>query len=51
MIEIKHSGLAELWESFRIHYLEKHGLTVERIYNTAYDHGDAYVVAEALVGV
>lgn len=37
-----------LWESFRIHYLEKHGLTVEQIYNTAYDHGDAYVVAEAL---
>jgi tryptophan 2,3-dioxygenase len=36
-----------LWESFRTFYLEKHGLTVERIYDQDYDHGDAYVVAEA----
>lgn len=37
-----------LWESFKVHYLDKHGLTVEKIYNTEYSHGDAYVVAEAL---
>lgn len=37
-----------LWESFRTHYLEKHGLTVEKIYNSEYGHSDAYVVAEAL---
>ena len=37
-----------LWESFKAHYLDKHGLTVEKIYNTEYSHSDAYVVAEAL---
>jgi tryptophan 2,3-dioxygenase len=37
-----------LWESFRHHYLEQHGLTVEKIYNSEYSHGPAYVVAEAL---
>ncbi len=37
-----------LWNSFQTHYLEKHGLTVEKIYDSQYDHGDAYVVAEAL---
>jgi tryptophan 2,3-dioxygenase len=37
-----------LWNSFEEFYLWKHGLTVEKIYDTAYDHGDAYVVAEAL---
>jgi len=37
-----------VWESFRTGYLEKKGLTVEQVYNSAYDHGDAYVVAEAL---
>jgi len=37
-----------LWESFEKFYLAKHGLTVEKIYNTEYNHGDAYVVAEAL---
>ncbi|HYL45522.1 MAG TPA: tryptophan 2,3-dioxygenase family protein [Candidatus Limnocylindrales bacterium] len=37
-----------LWNSFRAHYLEKHGLTVEKIYNSEYSHSDAYVVAEAL---
>ena len=37
-----------LWTSFRMNYLEKHGLTVEKIYNSEYSHGDAYVVAEAL---
>ena len=37
-----------LWNSFEEFYLRKRGLTVEKIYDTAYDHGDAYVVAEAL---
>ena len=37
-----------LWNSFQAHYLEKHELTVEEIYDSQYNHGDAYVVAEAL---
>ena len=37
-----------LWNSFQTHYLEKHGLSVEKIYDSQYNHGDAYVVAEAL---
>jgi tryptophan 2,3-dioxygenase len=37
-----------LWTSFKAHYLEKHNLTIEKIYNSEYSHGDAYVVAEAL---
>jgi tryptophan 2,3-dioxygenase len=37
-----------LWDSFKAHYLDKHGLTVEKIYNSGYRHSDAYVVAEAL---
>jgi tryptophan 2,3-dioxygenase len=39
---------APLWQSFKTHYLEAHGLTIEKIYNTEYNHGDAYVVAEAM---
>jgi tryptophan 2,3-dioxygenase len=39
---------AQLWQSFHTHYLERHGLTVEKIYNSEYSHSDAYVVAEAL---
>jgi len=39
---------APLWHSFKSAYLEKHGLTVEKIYNSEYSHSDAYVVAEAL---
>jgi len=39
---------APLWHSFKAGYLEKHGLTVEKIYNSEYSHSDAYVVAEAL---
>lgn len=38
-----------LWNSFQAHYLDKHGLTIEKIYDSEYNHGDAYVVAEALV--
>jgi len=37
-----------LWESFKTHYLDKHGLTIEKIYDSEYTHSDAYVVAEAL---
>jgi tryptophan 2,3-dioxygenase len=37
-----------IWNSFEERYLKKHGLTVEQIYDSKYDHGPAYVVAEAL---
>src|ERR1700730_3990478 len=37
-----------LWNSFQENYLDKHALTVEKIYDSEYAHGDAYVVAEAL---
>ena len=39
----------QLWESFIESYLEPDGLTVEAIYDSAYRHCDAYVVAEALL--
>jgi tryptophan 2,3-dioxygenase len=38
-----------IWHSFQAHYLDKHGLTVEKIYDSEYNHGDAYMVAEALI--
>jgi tryptophan 2,3-dioxygenase len=37
-----------LWESFQRHYLDRHGLTVEKIYDSEYSHSDGYIVAEAL---
>ena len=37
-----------LWDSFARCYLERHSLTVEKVYFTAYAHTDAYVVVEAL---
>lgn len=37
-----------IWNSFQAHYLDKHGLTIEKIYDSEYSHSDAYVVAEAL---
>src|SRR5262245_24053071 len=37
-----------IWESFKTHYLDKRGLTIEKIYHSEYSHADAYVVAEAL---
>lgn len=37
-----------LWESFKVHYLDQHTLTIENIYQSEYAHTDAYVVAEAL---
>lgn len=36
-----------LWQSFKAYYIDKHGLTIEKIYNSEYSHSDAYVVAEA----
>lgn len=37
-----------IWNSFKENYLDKHNLTLEKIYDSEYNHGDAYVVAEAL---
>lgn len=37
-----------LWASFETHYLKAEGLTVEAVYDSRYDHGDAYMVAECL---
>ena len=37
-----------IWESYKKHYIEQHGLTIEKVYNSGYTHSDAYVVAEAL---
>jgi tryptophan 2,3-dioxygenase len=38
-----------IWNSFKTNYLDKQGLTVEKIYDSQYSHGDAYMVAEALL--
>ena len=37
-----------VWNNFKKHYLDEHGLSVEKIYNTEYSHDEAYAVAEAL---
>lgn len=39
----------DLWRAFSHAYLDGRGLTVADIYDDHYDHGDAYVVAEALI--
>lgn len=39
----------DLWDKFKASYLEGRGLTVADIYDAQYDHGDSYVVAEALI--
>ena len=39
----------DLWRAFKTSYLDGRGLSVEDIYDAHYDHGDAYVVAEALI--
>jgi tryptophan 2,3-dioxygenase len=39
----------EIWTAFESAYLEADGLTVEKVYNSEYDHGPAYMVAEALI--
>jgi len=38
-----------LWKSFKANYLDKHDLSIDKIYDDEYLHSDAYVVAEALV--
>jgi tryptophan 2,3-dioxygenase len=40
---------ADLWLAFKASYLDSRGLSVEDIYDGRYDHGESYVVAEALV--
>jgi tryptophan 2,3-dioxygenase len=37
-----------IWASFKEHYLDKQGLTLEKVYDSEYSHNDAYMVAEAL---
>jgi tryptophan 2,3-dioxygenase len=37
-----------LWETFSKHYLQDDGKTVESIYDSEYNHCDAYIVAECL---
>ncbi|RUV43794.1 MAG: tryptophan 2,3-dioxygenase [Mesorhizobium sp.] len=39
----------DLWRAFKHSYLDGRGLSVEDVYDAHYDHGDAYVVAEALI--
>jgi tryptophan 2,3-dioxygenase len=39
----------DLWHAFKTSYLDGRSLTVEDIYDGKYDHGDSYVVAEALI--
>lgn len=37
-----------LWDAYEAQYLSPRGLTVDAVYFGAYDHGEAYVVAERL---
>jgi len=37
-----------LWDRFKEVYLDKRGLTVEKIYNSEYSHCESYMVAECL---
>ena len=39
----------DLWRALKASYLDGRGLTVEDVYDAGYDHGDSYVVAEALI--
>jgi tryptophan 2,3-dioxygenase len=41
--------LPHIWRSYEEQYLTGRGLTVEAIYDSKYEHDDAYVVAEALM--
>jgi tryptophan 2,3-dioxygenase len=41
--------LPHLWRTYEAAYLTSKGLTVEAIYNSRYEHDDAYVVAEAMM--
>ncbi|MGH9733502.1 MAG: tryptophan 2,3-dioxygenase family protein [Candidatus Acidiferrales bacterium] len=37
-----------IWQSFKEHYLDRHDLTIEKIYDSEYRHDATYAVAEAL---
>ncbi len=39
---------ADIWATFTAIYLESGAKTLEQVYDSEYDHGDAYMVAEAL---
>jgi tryptophan 2,3-dioxygenase len=41
--------LPHLWRTYETAYLSAQKLTVEAIYNSRYEHDDAYVVAEAMM--
>jgi tryptophan 2,3-dioxygenase len=41
--------LPEIWRTFERVYLKGRGLTVEAIYDSRYEHDDAYAVAEGLM--
>ena len=38
-----------IWSSFKTHYFDQRDLTIEKIYHSAYDHNDAYSIAESLL--
>ncbi len=37
-----------LWDTYKEHYLDHFGKTIEQVYNSEYAHDDCYMVAEAL---
>lgn len=39
----------DLWDGYKATYLDGKGLSVADVYDGKYDHGDSYVVAEALI--
>jgi len=39
----------DLWSAYKKTYLDSKGLSVADVYDGQYDHGDSYVVAEALI--
>ncbi|WP_193989113.1 tryptophan 2,3-dioxygenase family protein [Alloyangia pacifica] len=39
----------DLWSAYKATYLDGKGLTVAEVYDAKYDHGESYVVAEALI--
>jgi tryptophan 2,3-dioxygenase len=40
---------APLWEEFKKQYLEENNLSLEKIYNSEYNHSEAYLVAEQFI--
>ena|SRR5579862_9890386 len=38
-----------LWNEYQTQYLQKDNLSIQMIYNSSYQHDDAYVIAEALL--